>query len=613
MDYTGSAATGLVDFYEQRVLPNLFERLDQAFPEIRWTRTASGWLGEENNTRLGNEQHARRLVCNQPWGFTEQDGTSASWLAYANGGSNPTGGELVKAVHKLAELAGVRDAWVDQPLSRHEQAEAHRKTRYRELLEAFSAYASACLYGPAGKQTLAQLREDYGIRPDQLATTALGIYTDAADVREYLLSVGFSEDEIDASYVTRDSRLTGRVTIPWRDPWGNLRTVVACDLSGKTTGRRSQLFLKGSSRPEFFGLDVALRPASGGRQHLLLVGSLIEVLICHARGLWNVAASGNRIAAISCRQWKTLSSLGVERTTLTPRDEPAAWQRTHESLTHWLDADSRTQPFAFKAGTLGTTPLASGYARSLGNEALLTLSESAPHGCTYLANDIIDTYRTGPKLSDSQVVEILSKAVELDHRVTEPTRAWAMERFFWPTILSAIELDWQDVHGLLKQRQPAALATREETQQIRKYKLLVTELTTAAAGHDTQRCEELILAAADEIRQREKQWSSKPPQPKPMPVLPPVTIPAAEDHWQETLVEAPPITAKSQPTPPPAPPVAKTNGRVHHERPTDESIRRRAYRLWENSGHPAGQHLMFWQEAERQLIAEARQFASSPA
>jgi len=302
-------SSDLVDFYERRVLPNLFERLDQAFPEINWTRTQNGWLGEQLDERTNRGGTARRLVCNQPWGFTAQDGVSASWLTYANGGSNPTGEQLVRAVRKLADLAGVEDTIADQPLTRQQQHEAQRATRYGELLEAFSAYCNACLFGPKGKQSLDILREDYGIRPDEVATTPLGVYTSAQDVREYLLSVGFSNDEIEASYVTRDSRLSQRVTIPWRDAWGNLKTVVACDLTGRSGYRGSQLFLRGSTRPEFFGLDVALRQASGGRKDLLLVSNLVEVVVCHARGLRNVATCGNRTGTVSSRQWKSVIAL----------------------------------------------------------------------------------------------------------------------------------------------------------------------------------------------------------------------------------------------------------------------------------------------------------------
>ena len=89
-------------------------------------------------------------------------------------------------------------------------------------------------------------------------------------------------------------------------------------------------------------------------------------------------------------------------------------------------------------------------------------------------------------------------------------------------------------------------------------------------------------------------------------MLPPLPTRAAEDHWQETLLETPPPVPQTA-----APPIAMTNtmtnGATSSSRPTDESIRRRAYRLWETAGCPAGRHLFFWQEAERQLTAEARQ------
>ena len=600
MAQSTTQTSNLVDFYERRVLPNLFERLDQAFPEIRWTRTTNGWLGEQSKS----DSTARRLVCNQPWGFTAQDGESASWLTYANGGTNPTGEQLVKAVRKLAALAGVSDTIADKPLTKGQQYEAQQATRYRELLEAFSAYANACLFGPIGKHALDVLREDYGIRPDEVATTPLGVYTTAEDIEEYLKSVGFSHDEIEASYVTRDSRLSGRITIPWRDAWGNLKTVVACDLSGKSNRRGSQLFLRGSSRPEFFGLDVALREASGGRQNLMLASNILEVVVCHARGLRNVAACGNRTGTVSGRQWKTLASHGIARATLALGDQPNGWEKTEASLNNWLDVDCPVQPFALAPGALGTTPMACGYARSNGNGRFLEVSQSAPHGCTYLANQLITKHATGVTWQDSAVVELLTEAIEVDARATELDRVWSMQRFFWPTILKALELDWHDMRGLLRRKRPAADKLRAETERIRECKLLARDLTEVAQAHDVERFEAMILAAADEIRRGEKKWSTKAIEVETPPILP--TPPVLEDHWQETIVEAPPVAIKTVAAPV-RPIKVATNGRTEPKwHPTDDDIRRRAYLMWESAGYPTGQHDFFWQEAERQILAEGR-------
>ena len=68
----------LTDVYEKKVLPALFARLDWAFPEFQWTRTASGWTGihkPENGYR--NPAGSSTIVCNQPWGYVDQHGVAS--------------------------------------------------------------------------------------------------------------------------------------------------------------------------------------------------------------------------------------------------------------------------------------------------------------------------------------------------------------------------------------------------------------------------------------------------------------------------------------------------------------------------------------------------------
>ena len=52
---TTNLKTSLVDFYEERVLPALFDRLDVAFPEFGWKQTSRGWVAT-------NREHTKTLT-----------------------------------------------------------------------------------------------------------------------------------------------------------------------------------------------------------------------------------------------------------------------------------------------------------------------------------------------------------------------------------------------------------------------------------------------------------------------------------------------------------------------------------------------------------------------
>ncbi|GGI22910.1 DUF2934 domain-containing protein [Bradyrhizobium guangdongense] len=45
---------------------------------------------------------------------------------------------------------------------------------------------------------------------------------------------------------------------------------------------------------------------------------------------------------------------------------------------------------------------------------------------------------------------------------------------------------------------------------------------------------------------------------------------------------------------------------------SEEDIRNRAYRLWQEAGEPPGEMDTFWYEAEKELLAERRQVGEMP-
>lgn len=45
---------------------------------------------------------------------------------------------------------------------------------------------------------------------------------------------------------------------------------------------------------------------------------------------------------------------------------------------------------------------------------------------------------------------------------------------------------------------------------------------------------------------------------------------------------------------------------------TEENIRHRAYRLWQEAGEPPGAMDTFWYKAERELLAERQQNSEMP-
>ena len=299
-----------VDFYEREVLPALFASLDRAFPEFGWRRDRQGWTA----TKKVESVRADRVVCHKPFGFYVHGGEATTWLSYVHG-SKPQGRDFVEAVRKLAGLAGVDPSPLDLELSSDDRVAWEKRERKAGALEAFLATSKAALLGDAGRGARDYL-ESRGFTAEEIADLELGLYTKPEAVKRELVVAGVDANEVEA-FGLADTKWTGRLVGAMRNRFGRLETFFARDLTGKAEPK--YLYLAGATKPDLFGLDVALRTKEG-REDLALVEGVLDVVLLHARGLFGVAAIGG--ANLSTAKLEKLHEAGVRRVTLALDYDP---------------------------------------------------------------------------------------------------------------------------------------------------------------------------------------------------------------------------------------------------------------------------------------------------
>lgn len=299
-----------VDFYEREVLPALFASLDRAFPEFGWRRDRQGWTA----TKKVESVRADRVVCHKPFGFYVHGGEATTWLSYVHG-SKPQGRDFVEAVRRLAGLAGVDASPLDLELSSDDRAAWEKRERKAGALEAFLATSKAALLGDAGRGARDYL-ESRGFTAEEIADLELGLYTKPESVKRELVVAGVDANEVEA-FGLADAKWTGRLVGAMRNRFGRLETFFARDLTGKAEPK--YLYLAGATKPDLFGLDVALRTKEG-REDLALVEGVLDVVLLHARGLSGVAAIGG--ANLSTAKLEKLHEAGVRRVTLALDYDP---------------------------------------------------------------------------------------------------------------------------------------------------------------------------------------------------------------------------------------------------------------------------------------------------
>lgn len=283
----------LVEYLEEVVQPALFEKLDAAFPEFGWRRTAAGWIA--TNRAFTKERFGvrpDRVICHRPFGFLIHGDRAQTWCAYVHGGTPPQGRAFREAVAALAARAGVAPPGDSAPeRSRDERAEVLEhfvEAAHRRLVDADD---------PDARRARAAL-ERRGLGRETWAEFELGLAPPVAG------DAGLRPSELHP-FGLADAHWASRIVGPWRDSRGELVAVFGRRLRG---GGPKYLCSTGP-RPSLFGLPLP-PPAPA----LVLVEGLFDALALRAAGVRNVVAAAG--TTISQGAWSDLVALGCRDLTL---------------------------------------------------------------------------------------------------------------------------------------------------------------------------------------------------------------------------------------------------------------------------------------------------------
>lgn len=581
----------LSEYCERFVLPALFGRLDQAFPEFDWTRTATGWLGA---LRTAASAQPESVYCRQPWGFVTEDGQTQSWLAYVDGGSEPTGEALIQSIRKLARLAGIGDTVLNGEFSPEEKDAASRRERSRQLFEAFASYSHLALSSPTGAAATEYLKEHYGFTTAEIRDLPIGYYTSCQDIVDYLEGVGFSRQEILDARAMTDPQLAGRVIVPWRDRWGNIQSIVAHSCLEELGEQPRRLYLKCGDLSEPFGLNTALRSHSDACDNLVIVEDELAALLFQVRGFPHVASFGSPGRVPTTQQWESLADYGVQSVTLAFYDNAAGYQRTRAAIDSAHKAERAPALFALPHRALGRTRRPQEYLQRSGGALWQRLVDNRVHAYHFVARTILRKNKRGP-WTDDRLMATLVSSLEFDAQSYTPERELNLDRFFWQVILDATSAYWPAVRYLLPHRKDTLLRNRPGKWSLARCQEQLRKLEQAQLSGDPQKFTNLIWAAACELAALEENRSEVPvplPRPNPVRTRPVRSKPQRARAAAPLKPAARPTASKLFPSP------AKSS---ELPRFTAADVRRTAYLMWEQNGRPVGKDEQFWLEAEQLL------------
>jgi hypothetical protein len=405
----------LSQWFEDDLLPALFENLPSAFPEFGWVKDGSmGW--KATKSPLGAK--AARIVCHKPFGFLIHGGESVSWLSYVNDGTRPTGSDFIKALKDLAQRAGKSLPAKDLTPEEKERREA--KEKERDLVEAVVQFCHKLLLESPEAQEARTYLEGRGLPRDRWEVWELGFMPKEVspilqeverlgrkweDAKAILLGSGLLRDtDKDGKPLTAlRPLLGGRIVAPWRGPGGTVSTWWGRKLPSSHPEAPKYLYAAGSGRKD--SPYLLNRSPKGGR--LLVVEGVLDAITCREHDFPAVALGGASLGSLL----PALKTHRPDGLTLTMDPDAAGEEATRRAVAQILEAGLSVFVVELPKSEKGEKLDPDALLRTpKGPETLRRLVEESPHGLRWEARSILTTHR-GEGWTDRGTAGALQEAV----------------------------------------------------------------------------------------------------------------------------------------------------------------------------------------------------------
>lgn len=303
--------TSLKDFNDNVLYPNLFERIDQVFPEFCFKKKGKGWVSG-NKLRLsgvdGSNLGSVIVYRDRPYYIKDFSSGGMAITKYLI--ERGSASSWIDAVKYLAEALGL--VIPDQNISEEDIFKFKEAEKKANLFESINDFLIESLHG--NKNALAYL-EKRGFKKEMLRTkeedsmdkVELGFLPSLSAIEKHLKDNDFTSDDLELIKGSFFSGTENRVSIPFRDAIGRIKGFVFRAIDNSET---RYLYSSGLERSS---LLFNLRAVKGDKD-LVIVEGFLDSLHAHALGIDNVVALGG--TSFNETQLKLAQRFGAEKITL---------------------------------------------------------------------------------------------------------------------------------------------------------------------------------------------------------------------------------------------------------------------------------------------------------
>lgn len=362
--------------------------------------------------------------------------------------SKARGIDFIEALKSLASLA-----LMSLPDLERTPAEIEKVRKWearRAILQAVIEYGQEVLWSPSGVEARLYLTLERGLTEEGIRQLGLGFYLSSKAVQENLISKGYDlSDATEAGVIWK--KLEGYILFPWLDSRSRPLTIYG-RYSKKVPpeGKPKTIAIKGEgTKASPLYLDRAL---SCGHKEIILVEGVLDAALPQVRGDTRVCAYV--AACCSDQQIETLKRRSIQSVTLCSDPDDGGENGTHSNI----DRISKTGITVYVAPKLPDGLDPDEFLIREGLDGWKAHIDSAIHAYTYKAQSLLKkkkaefkTNEADGTLCDRTKSAILRSAIAFARTVTDQEGKLSLETFFWPTISSALGMNWEEVRKHLEE------------------------------------------------------------------------------------------------------------------------------------------------------------------
>ncbi|MFA7143072.1 MAG: DnaB-like helicase C-terminal domain-containing protein [Candidatus Dojkabacteria bacterium] len=314
------------DWLNYEVYPSLFERVDIAFPELKFNRYRNGWRSSLKIDGT-NPKQARAdktiLSSKKPYCFYEQGDVGA--IAIVKYIEQRDRVDFSGAIKILSQLSGIA-----LPKNDFEQTETFRIKRVEAtILEDAQGYFEHCLKtSPRASEVKGYLMQNRGYSEANIKDMELGFIPSQDKLYKYLTETKkHKAEEVKKALNFGDSKTIGSthiLTIPFREPSGQIRGFIFRPIN-KDFEKYGKYHYTNEKADLLFNLK-----AIQGDKDLIIVEGLLDALSSEAQGLKNIVALGG--TSLNKTQIEEAIRRGAKRFTLLLDNDKAGREATLRAL-----------------------------------------------------------------------------------------------------------------------------------------------------------------------------------------------------------------------------------------------------------------------------------------